>query len=73
MTDFDLLIDAFGSANPLIDLDGDGVVLGSDFSLLNFSFGSPPGPSGLACADATLETATSLNGGSDADCFASGP
>jgi hypothetical protein len=52
--DFSALLGGFGSANANLDLTGDGLILGDDFSYLLVSFGQVPGPSGLACADATL-------------------
>lgn len=54
--DFQLFANyGFGQPDPLYDLDGDGFVLGSDFGLFVGFFGRPLGPSGLACADPTID------------------
>lgn len=44
-----------GACTP--DLDGDGAVTPADFGIfLTYFGGGPPGPSGLACADPTIQT-----------------
>ena len=60
--DFGLFLGTFGG--PCIppgvcapDLDGDGAVTPADFGIFLTYFGvGPPGPSGLACADPTVQT-----------------
>lgn len=42
---------------PGADIDGDGAVTHRDLDRIVKSYGAPPGPSGLACADATGATA----------------
>lgn len=52
--DFGILSASFAKTvppgNPDVDVEGDDVVGMTDWFLLANSFGSPPGPSGLACA-----------------------
>lgn len=55
-SDFGLFGVAFGGTDQLYDHDGDGNVLGSDFGIFGTLFGGTPGPSGLGCADATIDT-----------------
>lgn len=67
-----ILLAAFGSSpgqpawNPLVDHDGDGTITEADLAIFTSFWGIPPGRSGLACADATAQTA--YHGGSDPDC-----
>ena len=61
--DFGIFLGWFGGycippGNCAPDLDGDGAVTPSDFGIFLTYFGvSPPGPSGLACADPTIRIA----------------
>jgi hypothetical protein len=48
--DFGRFVAAFNTADPIVDLSGDGFVNGADFGLFLSNFGKLAGPSGLACA-----------------------
>ena len=58
-TDFGVFYDAFigASANLATDHDGNGSTSTTDFAAFAARFGSVPGPSGLACADPTIDVA----------------
>ncbi len=43
--------------DPIADLDGDGAITAADVQAVLDAYAQPPGPSGLACADATGATA----------------
>jgi FtsP/CotA-like multicopper oxidase with cupredoxin domain len=55
LTDFSMLRTAFSTAGPDEDLNGDGTVNLSDFSLFRGMFGSLPGPSCVDTADGCAE------------------
>jgi hypothetical protein len=56
-SDFSIFLENFNTGNPLTDLNGDGVTSGADFTIFVSSSNSGPGPSGLACADPTIDIA----------------
>lgn len=53
--DFSQIIMNFNTASPLHDLNGNGVVDPADFAKVIDTFNEAPGPSGLGCADATID------------------
>lgn len=53
--DWSIFLSSLGTTDPLTDLDGDGVIAGGDINIFGSFLNRPPGPSGLACADATID------------------
>ena len=49
-SDFTIFLAAFGTADPVVDLDCADGVQGSDFTIFLAQFGTAAGPSGLLCA-----------------------
>jgi hypothetical protein len=65
--DLEVLSKCFGGTDPHCDLNGDGGVGLSDFSILAGYHGGPPGPSGLACAGTMPCADPVVDGDADSD------